>query len=210
MTSIVNDTIIVLYTTKGETHMKVGMQVPAVTFKYRVRTDGQPIPYVDTTNGGENPFDWQDVTTEDIFAGKRVVVFSLPGAFTPTCSTYQVPGFEAQYEEIKALGVDEVYVVSVNDTFVMRQWMISQGVKNIKFIPDGTGEFTEKMDMLVCKDNLGFGDRSWRYAAVINDGTVEQTFIEAGKEDNCPTDPYGVSSPETVVAYLETVAEKAA
>ena len=210
MTSFVNDTIIVLYTTKGDTHMKVGMQVPAVTFKYRVRTDGQPITYVDTTNGGENPFDWQDVTTEDIFAGKRVVVFSLPGAFTPTCSTYQVPGFEAQYEEIKALGVDEVYVISVNDTFVMRQWMISQGVENIKFIPDGTGEFTQKMDMLVCKDNLGFGDRSWRYAAVIDDGVVEQTFIEAGKEDNCPTDPYGVSSPETVVAYLETVAEKAA
>jgi len=184
--------------------MKEGMQVPQVTFKYRVRTDGHPITYVDTTNGGANPFDWKDVTTEDIFAGKRVVVFSLPGAFTPTCSTYQVPGFEEHYDAIKQMGVDEVYVISVNDTFVMRQWMISQGVEKLQFIPDGSAEFTQKMGMLVCKDNLGFGNRSWRYAMVVNDGVVEQAFVEPGMEDNCPTDPYGVSSPETVVAYLET------
>jgi peroxiredoxin len=184
--------------------MKIGHAVPSVTFKYRVRTDGHPITYVDTTNGGENPFDWQDVTTEDIFSGKRVLVFSLPGAFTPTCSTYQVPGFEEHYDAIKQMGIDEVYVISVNDTFVMRKWMIDQGVEKLKFIPDGTGEFTQKMDMLVCKDNLGFGNRSWRYAMVVDNGVVEQTFIEPGKEDNCPTDPYGVTSPETVVAYLET------
>lgn len=184
--------------------MKEGMQVPSVTFKYRVRTDGHPITYVDTTNGGDNPFDWKDVTTEDIFSGKRVVVFSLPGAFTPTCSTYQVPGFEKHYEDILATGVDEVYVISVNDTFVMRKWMIDQGVAKIKFIPDGSAEFTEKMGMLVCKDNLGFGDRSWRYAMVVKDGVVEKAFVEPGKEDNCPTDPYGVSSPETVLEYLQS------
>jgi peroxiredoxin len=182
--------------------MKIGQSVPSVTFKYRVRTDGKPITYVDNTNGSENPFEWQDVTSEDIFSNKRVVVFSLPGAFTPTCSTYQVPGFEKLYNEIKAHGVDEVYVISVNDTFVMRKWMIDQRVKSIKFIPDGTGEFTEKMGMLVCKDNLGFGDRSWRYAMVVNNGVVEQTFIEEGKQDNCPTDPYGESSPQNVLNYL--------
>jgi len=185
--------------------MKDGMQVPQVTFKYRVRTDGHPITYVNKDNGGENPFDWQDVTTKDIFNGKRVVVFSLPGAFTPTCSTYQVPGYEDNYEAFKKMGVDEVYVVSVNDTFVMRKWMIDQNVNNIKFIPDGTGEFTEKMGMLVCKDNLGFGNRSWRYAMVVNNGVVEKSFVEPGQEDNCPTDPYSISSPETVMEYLETV-----
>jgi peroxiredoxin len=189
--------------------MTEGMTVPSVTFKYRVRTDGKPITYVDTTNGGANPFDWKDVTTEDIFAGKRVVVFSLPGAFTPTCSTYQVPGFEANYEAIKAMGVDEVYVISVNDTFVMRQWMIHQGVEKLQFIPDGSAEFTEKMGMLVCKDNLGFGNRSWRYAMVVNDGVVEKAFVEPGQEDNCPTDPYDVSSPETVMEYLETALQPA-
>lgn len=184
--------------------------VPNVTFKYRVRTDGKPITYVDTTNGGANPFDWQDVTTADIFDGKRVVVFSLPGAYTPTCSTMQVPGFEAAYNEMRALDVDEVYVISVNDTFVMRRWMIDQGIKNIKFIPDGTGEFTQKMGMLVCKDNLGFGDRSWRYAMVVTDGVVEQAFVEPGKEDNCATDPYSESSPENVLAYLKKVAAEQA
>ena len=180
-----------------------GNKVPSVTFKYRVRTDGHPITYVDTTNGGENPFEWKDVTTDDIFAGKRVLVFSLPGAFTPTCSTYQVPGFEENYEAIKAMGIDEIYVISVNDTFVMRKWMIDQGVEKLQFIPDGTGEFTEKMGMLVCKDNLGFGNRSWRYAMVVTDGVVEKAFVEPGKEDNCPTDPYGESSPETVISYLK-------
>lgn len=184
--------------------MKEGMQVPSVTFKYRVRTDGHPITYVDTTNGNANPFDWKDITTEDIFSGKRVVVFSLPGAFTPTCSTYQVPGFEEHYDEIREMDVDEVYVISVNDTFVMRQWMIHQGVQKLQFIPDGSGVFTKGMDMLVSKDNLGFGDRSWRYAMVVNNGVVEKTFVEPGKEDECPTDPYGESSPENVVAYLKT------
>jgi peroxiredoxin len=179
-----------------------GKQVPQVTFKYRVRTDGHPITYVNPDNGGDNPFEWKDVTTDDIFAGKKVVVFSLPGAYTPTCSTYQVPGFEAMYEDFKAKGVDDIYVLSVNDTFVMRRWMIDQGVKNLKFIPDGTGEFTEKMGMLVCKDNVGFGDRSWRYAMVVEDGVVTHMFEEPGKSDNHPEDPYGESAPENVLANI--------
>lgn len=179
-----------------------GKQVPQVTFKYRVRTDGHDICYVNPDNGGENPFEWKDVTTDDIFKGKRVVVFSLPGAYTPTCSTYQVPGFEEMYDQFKEKGIDEIYVLSVNDTFVMRRWMIDQGVKNLKFIPDGTGEFTEKMGMLVCKDNVGFGDRSWRYAMVVDDGVVTHMFEEPGKEDNHPEDPYGVSAPENVLKNI--------
>ena len=168
--------------------------VPRVTFKTRVR---------DESIGGDNPFKWQDLTTDEIFNNKRVVIFSLPGAFTPTCSTYQVPGFEAAYDEIRANGVDEVYVVSVNDTFVMRKWMIDQDVKNLKFIPDGSGTFTQGMGMLVEKDNLGFGYRSWRYAAVINDGKVEKWFEEPGRCHNATDDPYGETSPEKVLNYLK-------
>lgn len=183
--------------------MKEGCKLPEVTFKFRVRTDGKEITYVDPDNGGANPFEWKDVTTSDIFAGKRIVLFSLPGAFTPTCSTYQVPGFEAMYDEFKAQGIDEIYVLSVNDTFVMRKWMIDQGAKNVKFIPDGNGEFTRKMGMLVDKSNLGFGMRSWRYAMVVNDGVIEHWLPEEGFEDVCPTDPYGVSSPENVMKILK-------
>ena len=173
--------------------MKEGIIVPDVTFKVRVR---------DESIGGDNPFKWTDVTTNDIFSGNRVVVFSLPGAFTPTCSTFQVPGFEENYESIRQMGVDEIYVISVNDTFVMRKWMIDQGVENIKFIPDGNGEFTEKMGMLVCKDNVGFGNRSWRYAMVVDNGIVEKWFEEPGMENNCAEDPYGETSPENVMEYL--------
>jgi thioredoxin-dependent peroxiredoxin len=181
----------------------VGAGVPQTNFLYRVRTDGKDICYVDETNGGENPFEWKELSTADIFSDKRVVVFSLPGAFTPTCSTFQVPGFEQNYDKMKSLGVDEVYVISVNDTFVMRQWMIHQKVKNIKFIPDGSGKFTAGMGALVAKDNLGFGVRSWRYAMVVNDGIVEYMGAEDGIMNNCETDPYVNSTPEKVLEYLE-------
>jgi|SRR5210317_2268139 len=169
-------------------------RVPDVTFKMRVR---------DESIGGDNPFRWADVTTDDIFDGKRVLVFSLPGAFTPTCSTFQVPGFEQNYEKIQALGVDEVYVIPVNDTFVMRKWMLDQNVCKIKYIPDGNGEFTRKMGMLVDKSNLGFGYRSWRYAMVVNNGVIEKLFSEPGFCDNADEDPYGETSPQTVMEYLE-------
>ena len=189
---------------RRNTHMREGVKVPNMVFKYRVRTDGKPITYVDTTNGSENPFEFKDVSTDDIFKGKRVVVFSLPGAFTPTCSTYQVPGFEELYDDIRNCDVDEVYVVSVNDTFVMRKWMIDQGIQNIQFIPDGNGEFTQRMGMLVCKNHLGFGSRSWRYAAVIKDGVVEKWFEEPGINDHGEDmDPYGETDPKQVLAYLQ-------
>ena len=173
--------------------MHTGFRLPEVTFHTRVR---------DESVGGPNPFRWQDLTTADYFKGKRVVLFSLPGAFTPTCSTYQLPGFESGYEDFKAQGIDEIYCMSVNDSFVMNKWAQDQGLKNVKVIPDGSGEFTRRMGMLVRKDNLGFGLRSWRYAAIVRDGVVEAWFEEPGLSDNHGEDPYGVSSPETVMNWL--------
>lgn len=167
--------------------------VPAVVFKTRVRDDSIE---------GTNPYRWQDVTSYELFANKRVVLFALPGAFTPTCSTFQLPGFEENYEQFKQYGIDEIYCLSVNDSFVMNKWAQDQGLKNVKVIPDGSGEFTSKMNMLVQKDNLGFGVRSWRYAVIVNNGTIERWFIEPGIEHNCTSDPYGVSSPETILNFL--------
>ena len=170
-------------------------RVPEVTFHTRVR---------DESIEGPNPYRWQDVTTADYFAGKRVVVFSLPGAFTPTCSTYQLPGYDEKYEEFKQAGIDEIYCISVNDSFVMNAWFKQQGVKNVKPIPDGSGEFTYAMGMSVTKANLGFGFRSWRYAMIVNDGEIEMMFEEPGKVGNCPVDPYEMSDPDTVLGWIRT------
>ena len=167
---------------------------PEVVFKTRVR---------DESIGGDNPYRWQDVSTNDLFDGKRVLVFSLPGAFTPTCSTYQLPDYEKMYDEFKELGIDEIYCVSVNDSFVMNAWAKQQGIEKVKMIPDGSGEFTRKMGMLVKKDNLGFGYRSWRYAAVFNDRKVEMCFPEPGREDNHPDDPYVFSSPQNMLKEIK-------
>ncbi len=167
--------------------------VPAVTFKTRVRDDSIE---------GPNPFRWEDKTTYDYFAGKRVVLFSLPGAFTPTCSTYQLPGFENNFAEFKSLGIKDIYCVSVNDGFVMNCWAKDQKIKKVKMIPDGSCKFTEAMQMDVYKDNLGFGRRSWRYACVVNNGQIEKWFVEPGMEDNCETDPYGETSPENILNWL--------
>lgn len=172
----------------------IGRQVPNVTFKTRVR---------DESVEGPNPYRWQDVSSDDYFKGKRVVLFSLPGAFTPTCSTFQLPDFEKLYGDFEAAGIDAIYCMSVNDAFVMNAWGKSQGVEKVTLIPDGSGEFTRKMGMLVAKDNLGFGMRSWRYAAVINDGVVEMWFEEPGYSDQCDTDPYGESSPQTILKAVQ-------
>ncbi|WP_112810605.1 peroxiredoxin [Ensifer sp.] len=173
----------------------LGRKVPSVTFRTRIR---------DEAVGGSNPFRWQDVSSDDYFAGKRVVLFSLPGAFTPTCSTFQLPDFEKLTAEFNAEGVDEIYCISVNDAFVMNAWGKSQNLENVKLIPDGSGEFTRKMGMLVAKDNLGFGMRSWRYAAVVDNGVVVQWFEEEGYSDNCDSDPYGVSSPQNILETLKS------
>ena len=170
-----------------------GRTVPAVTFKKRVR---------DESIGGDNPFKWVDVTTKDIFLGNRVVVFALPGAFTPTCSTYQVPGFVEYADSIKAFGVDEIYVLSVNDTFVMRKWMLEQDCANkINFIPDGNAEFTKGLGMDLDMSAVGFGTRSRRYAMVVDNGVIEKMFAEADATEENP-DPYEVSTPINVLEYI--------
>jgi peroxiredoxin len=186
---------------RGEVHffkepIMLGKKVPQVTFRTRVR---------DEAVGGPNPFRWQDVTSDDYFAGKRVVLFSLPGAFTPTCSTYQLPDFEKLFSDFQAEGIDAIYCMSVNDAFVMNAWAKSQNLENVTVIPDGSGEFTRKMGMLVAKDNLGFGMRSWRYGAIVNDGVVEQWFEEEGYSDNCESDPYGASSPQNILENLKAL-----
>ncbi|KTF05369.1 redoxin domain-containing protein [marine sediment metagenome] len=143
--------------------------VPNVTFKTRVR---------DESIGGDNPFKWYDLTTDELFANKKVVVFSLPGAFTPTCSTSHLPRYEALYDEFKALGVDEIVCISVNDVFVMYQWGLKQNRENVFLLPDGNGEFTRKMGMLVDKSNLGFGMRSWRYSMYVDNKEIKKVFKE--------------------------------
>ena len=146
---------------------------------------------------------WKDVTTDDLFKGKRVVMFSLPGAFTPTCSSEELPSYDRMYNEFKELGIDDVYCVSVNHAFVMNAWARDLEIQNVKMIPDGCGTFTSNMGMLVAKPKQGFGMRSWRYAAVVNDGVVEKMFEEPGFNNfSDDDDPYVVSKPEIVKNYL--------
>lgn len=168
--------------------------VPNVVFKTRVR---------DESIGGENPFRWQDVTTADIFKGKKVVIVALPGAFTPTCSSTHLPGFDAKYQEFKNHGVDEIYCLSVNDAFTMFQWGKNLGIKNVKMLPDGNGDFTREMGMLVKKNNLGFGDRSWRYSMLVDDQKIVKIFEEPGKMDNCPEDPFVASDADTLLNFIK-------
>ena len=146
---------------------------------------------------------WKDVTTDDLFKGKRIVLFSLPGAFTPTCSSEELPSYDRMYNEFKELGIDDVYCVSVNDAFVMNAWARDLEIQNVKMIPDGCGTFTSSMGMLVAKPKQGFGMRSWRYAAVVNDGVVEKMFEEPGFNNfSDDDDPYVVLKPEIVKNYL--------
>ena len=165
---------------------RTGSRVPNVTFH--------------TRKGHE----WVDVTTDEIFGGKTVVVFSLPGAFTPTCSSSHVPRYNQLVPAFKEHGVDEVVCVSVNDTFVMNEWKQAQSADNLTFIPDGNGDFTAGMGMLVDKDTLGFGKRSWRYSMLVKDGVVEKMFIEPDVEG----DPYEVSDADTMLTYLAPNAPK--
>jgi len=171
--------------------MPFDIRIPPVTFKTRVETDESP------------GFAWKDVTTEDLFRGKRVALLALPGAFTPTCSSTHLPGYDMNYEDLLKLGVDDVYCVSVNDSFTMNAWFSHLGIKHVKPIPDGSGEFTRKLGFLVNKDNLGFGMRSWRYSMVVDDGKVEMMWVEPGMMDNCPDDPFEVSDAYNMMDYLK-------
>ena len=159
-------------------------QVPEVQFQFR-------------ENG-----EFVSRTTSELFNNKRVVIFSLPGAFTPTCSAYQLPGFEEKYDEFTALGIDAIYCISVNDGFVMNAWAKDQNIEKVTLIPDGNAYFTRSMGMLVSKSNLGFGDRSWRYAAVVDNGIIEKLFVEAGQRDIADTDPYEITTPDNVLEYV--------
>ncbi len=168
--------------------------IPDITFKTRIRNEAL---------GGDNPYEWKDLTSDEIFKDKNVVLFSLPGAFTPTCSTSHLPRYEALYDEFKAQGVDAVVCISVNDAFVMFQWGRSQNAKNVFLLPDGNGDFTRQMGMLVDKSNLGFGMRSWRYSMYVENGEIKTMFIEPDFSDNCPTDPFEVSDADTMLKWLK-------
>lgn len=157
-----------------------GKQVPDVTWPVR--------------SGDE----WKKMSSKEIFSGRRVILFSLPGAFTPTCSSTHLPRYNQLASTFKKLGIDEICCMSVNDTFVMNAWLADQEAENITVIPDGNGEFTHGMEMLVDKSDIGFGKRSWRYSMVVDDGVVEKMFIEP----NVPGDPFEVSDADTMLAYL--------
>ncbi len=163
-----------------------GQRVPHATFKTRV------------------DHDWVDLSSDDIFKGKTVVVFSLPGAFTPTCSSSHVPRFNQLSNRFKQLGVDTIACISVNDAFVMNEWKEAQDAENVLFLPDGNGEFTAGMGMLVGKEDLGFGKRSWRYSMLVKDGVIDKMFVEPEE----PGDPYGVSDADTMLEYLAPNAPK--
>ena len=163
-----------------------GQRIPQVTFRTRVDND------------------WRNVTTDEIFRGKTVVVFSLPGAFTPTCSSTHLPRYNELAPAFRASGVDKIVCVSVNDPFVMEEWARDQECANVLLLPDGNGEFTAGMGMLVDKSDLGFGKRSWRYSMLVRDGVVEKMFVEPQK----PGDPFEVSDADTMLAYLNPKAKK--
>lgn len=163
-----------------------GERVPPATF--RTRRDHE----------------WVDMDSSDIFAGKTMIVFSLPGAFTPTCSSSHVPRYNQLAPAFRANGVDDIVCISVNDAFVMNEWKADQKADNITFIPDGNGEFTAGMGLLVDKNELGFGKRSWRYSMLVKDGVIEKMFIEP----EIPGDPYQVSDADTMFEYIAPSATK--
>ncbi|MDB5961080.1 MAG: glutathione peroxidase [Massilia sp.] len=163
-----------------------GKPVPSVTFK--ARPDDQ----------------WQDITTDQLFKDKTVVVFALPGAFTPTCSSTHLPGYNELAGVFRENGVDDIVCISVNDAFVMNEWKAGQEADNVTLIPDGNGDFSEGMGLLVDKRELGFGKRSWRYSMLVKDGIIDKMFIEPEKEG----DPFEVSDADTMLAYINPEAQK--
>ena len=173
--------------------MAIEMTIPEISWMRRAIPEG------------ETDYDWVNETSRDLFAGKRVVVFALPGAFTPTCSSTHLPGYDSKYESMKEQDIDEVYCLSVNDSFVMNAWFSSLGIQNVKPIADGNGNFTRHMGMLVKKEAVDFGYRSQRYSMVVDNGRVEMIFVEDGKEDNFAGDPFDISDAESMLNYLTAV-----
>ncbi|MBY6045982.1 peroxiredoxin [Phaeobacter italicus] len=168
--------------------------LPHATLQTRVRIDDSTL---------ENPFEWCTVTTSDICAGRRIVIFAVPAAFSPTCSDEHLPGFEQLFDDIRAQGIDDVYCLSVNDAFVMFRWAQALEVQNVKMLPDGNGELTRKLGMLVEYTDDGMGLRSWRYAMVVNDGRIECLLAEPGFGDNAPDAPMAASDAGSLLAWLK-------
>lgn len=169
-------------------------RIPNVTFHTRVRND---------TLGGANPYEWKAVSSEEIFGGRRIVLFALPGAFTPACSDTHLPGYEKLYDDFKRLGVDEVVCLAVNDAFVMFQWAKNKNIEKVFMLPDGNADFTRRMGMLVDRSQHGMAMRSWRYAMLVNDGVIEKMFAEPDVRDNPNGVGVTVSNAETMLAYLQ-------
>ncbi len=167
--------------------------VPDAVFHTRVRNPAL---------SGDNPFEWQDITSDAVFAGKRVVLFAVPGAFTPACSDEHLPGFERHHDDFIDAGADSVVCLAVNDAFVMFQWARSRDVEKVVMLPDGNGEFTRKMGMLVDRSAQGMGFRSWRYAMLVEDREIVTLNSEPGFRDNPPGVPLKVSGAETMLAHL--------
>lgn len=168
--------------------------VPAAVFHTRVRNPDL---------AGDNPFEWRDLTTDQIFAGKRVVLFALPGAFTPACSERHLPEYEQLYDAFVAAGIDSVICLAVNDAFVMYQWAKSRNIENVTMLPDGNGDFTRLMGMLVDRSAQGLGLRSWRYSMLVDDCRIVKLFAEPGLRDNPPGVPVAVSDARTMLDYLQ-------
>ena len=175
------------------------MRVPYTNFKTRTGdTDGVGGC---TFIGGE----WKDVDTAEIFDNKKIVVFALPGAFTPTCSSQQLPGYEELYDEFKANGIDEVYCLSVNDAFVMNAWFKNQDIKKVKPLGDGEGVFTQGAGFLVNKPAQGFGMRSWRYSMLVDNGEIIKQFVEEGQNNSSDDDdPFKVSDAQTMLDFVKS------
>lgn len=169
---------------------------PTTTLPTPESLQGKPVPRV-TFKARPND-QWQDISSDELFKGKTVVVFALPGAFTPTCSSTHLPRYNELAPVLRENGVDDILCISVNDAFVMNQWAAGQGAANITVIPDGNGDFTEGMGMLVDKRDLGFGRRSWRYSMLVKDGVIDKIFIEPDKEG----DPFEVSDADTMLRHI--------
>jgi len=164
--------------------------------------EGQKVPQVQFRTRRDH--EWVDLSSDEVFRGRTVVVFSLPGAFTPTCSSTHVPRYNQLTHAFNQHGVDEVICISVNDAFVMNEWSSAQKASNITFLPDGNGDFSRGMGMLVSKQDLGFGERSWRYSMLVKDGVIEKMFIEP----DLPGDPFEVSDADTMLNHIAPEASK--
>lgn len=169
-------------------------QIPQTQFETRVRNPAL---------GGDNPYEWQTVTSGALFGNRRVVLFALPGAFTPACSETHLPGYERDYDTYRAQGIDDVICLAVNDAFVMHQWAQAQGIQKVRMLPDGNGDFTRLMGMLVDRSAQGMGLRSWRYSMLVEYGAIAQIFVEPGLRDNPAGVPVECSGSDRMLAFLK-------